>query len=214
MPCWTFARSSSSVTAWWFLAARFAREKSASAHTCRCTDLRSEAPLHAEQALNDCCASAPYEGLGTCLTPASFLRGQLHRLRRYVGHQTINDGYDRIRIGRYVRYETVNDGSEHFQGELRNERSRHRQDLERAVPGEGRYLAFGPIDARNEATEAPRIGAMIVEKLTRGLHSAVEWLSASLFPPSTGSGSDTAARPGTYPTRVSYRIPPQGICIC
>ena len=41
----------------------------------------------------------------------------------------------------------------------------HGQDLERAVHGEGLYLAFGPIDAKNETTEGPRIGAMFVEQL-------------------------------------------------
>jgi hypothetical protein len=43
----------------------------------------------------------------------------------------------------------------------------HGQDLERAVHGEGLYLAFGPIDARNEATEGPLVGAIIVEELRR-----------------------------------------------
>ena len=43
----------------------------------------------------------------------------------------------------------------------------HGQDLERAVHGEGLYLAFGPMDAKKEETEGPRIGAMIVEELTR-----------------------------------------------
>jgi len=50
----------------------------------------------------------------------------------------------------------------------------HGQDLERAVHGEGLYLAFGPMDAKKEETEAPRVGAVIVEELTRvGL--AVKW---------------------------------------
>jgi hypothetical protein len=43
----------------------------------------------------------------------------------------------------------------------------HGQDLERAVHGEGLYLAFGPMDAKKEETEGPRVGAMIVEELTR-----------------------------------------------
>jgi len=43
----------------------------------------------------------------------------------------------------------------------------HGQDLERAVCGEGLYLAFGPMDAQNEETEGPRVGAMIVEELKR-----------------------------------------------
>jgi hypothetical protein len=50
----------------------------------------------------------------------------------------------------------------------------HGQDLERAVHGEGLYLAFGPIDARNEATEGPRIGAIIVEELKRAGFTA-QW---------------------------------------
>jgi hypothetical protein len=44
----------------------------------------------------------------------------------------------------------------------------HGQDLERAVVGEGLYLAFGPMDARREASEGPRIGALIAEELRRG----------------------------------------------
>ena len=50
----------------------------------------------------------------------------------------------------------------------------HGQDLERAVHGEGLYLAFGPVDANKEETEGPRIGAMIVEELTRA-GFAVTW---------------------------------------
>jgi len=50
----------------------------------------------------------------------------------------------------------------------------HGQDLERAVHGEGLYLAFGPMDAKKEKTEGPRIGAMIVEELTRA-GFAVRW---------------------------------------
>jgi len=50
----------------------------------------------------------------------------------------------------------------------------HGQDLERAVQGVGLYLAFGPIDARDEATQGPRIGAMIVEEFTRAGFT-VQW---------------------------------------
>src|SRR5258706_4872545 len=50
----------------------------------------------------------------------------------------------------------------------------HGQDLERAVHGEGLCLAFGPMDAKKEETEGPRIGAMIVEELTRA-GFAVKW---------------------------------------
>jgi len=50
----------------------------------------------------------------------------------------------------------------------------HGQDLERAVQGEGLYLAFGPMDAKKEETEGPRIGAVIVEELTRA-GFAVKW---------------------------------------
>jgi hypothetical protein len=50
----------------------------------------------------------------------------------------------------------------------------HGQDLERAVHDEGLYLAFGPMDSKKEEAEGPRIGAMIVEELTRaGL--AAKW---------------------------------------
>ncbi len=44
----------------------------------------------------------------------------------------------------------------------------HGQDLERAVAGDGLYLAFGPMDPSQEATEGPRIGALIAEALRRG----------------------------------------------
>jgi hypothetical protein len=50
----------------------------------------------------------------------------------------------------------------------------HGQDLERAVLGEGLYLAFGPMDAKKEKTEGPRIGTMIVEELARA-GFAVTW---------------------------------------
>jgi uncharacterized protein DUF6891 len=43
----------------------------------------------------------------------------------------------------------------------------HWQDLDRAVHGAGLYLAFGPLDAKKEETEGPRIGAVIVEELAR-----------------------------------------------
>jgi predicted DNA-binding WGR domain protein len=43
----------------------------------------------------------------------------------------------------------------------------HGQDLERAVQGEGLYLAFGPIDPQKESTEGPRVGKIIVEELQR-----------------------------------------------
>src|SRR5215510_3097145 len=78
-------------------------------------------------------------------------------------------------------------------------------------------LAFGRLTPRDEATQALRIGAMIVEEIMRGLHSAGGWgrlLSASAYPPPRLEGAVTLPRDlGTYPTRVSYRIPPQGICI-
>ena len=43
----------------------------------------------------------------------------------------------------------------------------HGQDLERAVRGEGLYLSFGPIDPKNERTEGPHVGQIIVEELHR-----------------------------------------------
>lgn len=43
----------------------------------------------------------------------------------------------------------------------------HGQDLARAVEGGGLYLAFGPIDPRQEATEALAVGSLIVEELKR-----------------------------------------------
>ena len=35
--------------------------------------------------------------------------------RRYVGYETLNDGYDRIRIRTRIKYETVNDDSGHVE---------------------------------------------------------------------------------------------------
>lgn len=50
----------------------------------------------------------------------------------------------------------------------------HGQDLERAVAGDGLYLAFGPFDPDDETTEGPKVGTMIVEELgQQGF--AVEW---------------------------------------
>lgn len=50
----------------------------------------------------------------------------------------------------------------------------HGQDLERAVAGEGLFLAFGPIDPAKEETEGPRVGRMIVEELALN-DLAAEW---------------------------------------
>ena len=41
----------------------------------------------------------------------------------------------------------------------------HGQDLERAVWGDGLYLAFGPIDSKEEETKGSEVGRMVVEKL-------------------------------------------------
>jgi hypothetical protein len=41
----------------------------------------------------------------------------------------------------------------------------HAQDLERAVAGEGLFLAFGPMNPDLEETDGPRVGALIAEKL-------------------------------------------------
>lgn len=50
----------------------------------------------------------------------------------------------------------------------------HGQDLARAVDGGGLFLAFGPMDARTEDTEGPRIGRLVAEELQRaGLQ--VQW---------------------------------------
>jgi len=48
----------------------------------------------------------------------------------------------------------------------------HGQDLERAVNGDGVYLAFGPIDPNLEQTVGPQVGKMVIEELGRaGLES-------------------------------------------
>jgi len=78
---------------------------------------------------------------------------------------TQSDGYDDIRESFAQRSDRENVIGYCFY---------HGQDLERAVRGEGLYLAFGPIDARNEATQGPRIGATIVEELERA-GFAVRW---------------------------------------
>ena len=43
----------------------------------------------------------------------------------------------------------------------------HGQDLDRAVHGQGLYLAFGPMDAGLEETEGPRVGRLIADELRR-----------------------------------------------
>ena len=50
----------------------------------------------------------------------------------------------------------------------------HGQDLARAVRDEGLWLAFGPLDADKEASEGPRIGALIVAELQRA-GFATQW---------------------------------------
>jgi len=50
----------------------------------------------------------------------------------------------------------------------------HEQDMERAVLGGGLYFAFGPVDAREEATKGLEVGKIIREELERvGLQ--VDW---------------------------------------
>jgi len=41
------------------------------------------------------------------------------------------------------------------------------QDLERAVEGGGLYLAFGPIDPKDEEKKGPAVGKIVVEELER-----------------------------------------------
>ena len=50
----------------------------------------------------------------------------------------------------------------------------HGQDLERAVHGEGLYLAFGPIDPDDEATKGIEVGETIRKELERAGFK-VEW---------------------------------------
>jgi hypothetical protein len=78
---------------------------------------------------------------------------------------TQSDGYDEIR----ERY-----GAHSDRNTVIGYCFYHGQDLARAVHGEGLYLAFGPMDAKKEGTEGPRIGAMIVEELARA-GFAVTW---------------------------------------
>jgi hypothetical protein len=48
------------------------------------------------------------------------------------------------------------------------------QDLERAVEGTGLYLAFGPMNPKEEETKGPEIGRIIVDELKRAGFT-VEW---------------------------------------
>jgi hypothetical protein len=50
----------------------------------------------------------------------------------------------------------------------------HAQDLERAVKGDGLYLAFGPMDPKNEETEGPTVGTLIANEL-RSAGFEVQW---------------------------------------
>jgi hypothetical protein len=43
----------------------------------------------------------------------------------------------------------------------------HGQDLQRAVRGGGLYLAFGPVDPRDEATKGREVGRIVQEELAR-----------------------------------------------
>ena len=43
----------------------------------------------------------------------------------------------------------------------------HGQDLERALDGEGLYLAFGPIDPSQEPTDGPEVGKRVVAALAK-----------------------------------------------
>lgn len=43
----------------------------------------------------------------------------------------------------------------------------HAQDLDRAVRGEGLFLAFGALDAKASEEEAARVGRIVVEELAR-----------------------------------------------
>jgi len=78
---------------------------------------------------------------------------------------TQSDGYDDVRQNYHERSDRDSVVGYCFY---------HGQDLERAVHSEGLYLAFGPMDAKKEKSEGPRIGAMIVEELTRA-GFAVKW---------------------------------------
>jgi hypothetical protein len=50
----------------------------------------------------------------------------------------------------------------------------HGQDVERAIHGGGLYLAFGPVDPKEEQKEGPKIGLIVREELERaGLQ--VQW---------------------------------------
>ena len=50
----------------------------------------------------------------------------------------------------------------------------HGQDLERAVRGEGLYIAFGPVDPSEEESKGPKIGNFVRDELIRaGLN--VDW---------------------------------------
>ena len=50
----------------------------------------------------------------------------------------------------------------------------HGQDLERAVQGQGLWLAFGPVDAEEEESLGPQVGEVVREELQRAGFT-VEW---------------------------------------
>lgn len=78
---------------------------------------------------------------------------------------------------------TQSDGYEDFRAALKNHPQRatvvgycfyHSQDVEHAVRGEGLYLAFGPVQAKDEETKGAEIGKLVREELERaGLK--VQW---------------------------------------
>jgi hypothetical protein len=78
---------------------------------------------------------------------------------------------------------TQSDGHEDFRAALKKHPRRsdvigycfyHSQDLERAIRGGGLFLAFGPVDPRDEEIRGREIGKLVREELERaGLK--VEW---------------------------------------
>jgi hypothetical protein len=82
---------------------------------------------------------------------------------------TQSDGYEDVR----ERYDHLRAGS----GDASNIMGYcfyHGQDLNHAVQGGHLYLAFGPMDPRQEETEGPRVGQHIVATLTKEGFN-VEW---------------------------------------
>ena len=83
---------------------------------------------------------------------------------------TQSDGYDDFRVA----YENDPNGEYPDKSSVQGYCFYHGQDLERAIHGGGLFLAFGPVDPKDEETKGPEIGIIVREEIERvGLK--VDW---------------------------------------